>query len=165
MIHAPGAAPSQSFLRRVIEGWALLGGVVLLAVVAVNVRQVAGGVAGLPFAGDFELTEIGVAVAAFMFLPYCQLVGGNVTADVFTARAGPRTLRVLRSFGSIAALCLSALLLWRMTAGMIDQKTYALTSAILQIPIWWVYLPILASLALLGLAAVATLRDDVRARD
>ena len=42
---------------------------------------------GRPFPGDFELTEMGVAVAAFSFLPYCQLTGANVTADIFTSGA------------------------------------------------------------------------------
>lgn len=148
-------------LGRLVEGWALIGGAVLAGVVAVNVWTVAASVIGLAFPGAFELTEIGVAIAAFMFLPYCQLTGQNVTADIFTARSGRRLKALLASFGSAVAFGFAALLLWRMTFGMLDQKDYALTSAILQIPIWWAFIPILISLALLVAAAAATFRDAI----
>src|SRR3546814_5046218 len=58
--------------RAAITAWALLGGLVLVAVVLINVLSVIGGVVWRPFPGDFEMTEIGIAVAAFAFLPYCQ---------------------------------------------------------------------------------------------
>ena len=75
--------------RSLITGWALLGGLVLVGVVLVNAWSIlAGAIVNRPFPGDFELTEMGAAVAAFCFLPYCQLVGANVSADIFTMRAG-----------------------------------------------------------------------------
>lgn len=142
-----------------IQGWALVGGAVLLAVVGVNVLSVLGGIFTRPFPGDFELSEMGVAVAAFAFLPYCQLTGANVTADIFTARAGPRTIAAFELLGSVVALLFSLLLLWRMTLGMLDQRTYGYTTAILQVPIWWAYAATLVSLALLAIASLMTLFD------
>ncbi|MEK9725330.1 MAG: hypothetical protein VW405_17875, partial [Rhodospirillaceae bacterium] len=66
--------------HRLIAGWALLGGLVLLAVVLINAYSiVTAALINKPFPGDFELTEMGVAVASFCFLPYCQLTGANVT--------------------------------------------------------------------------------------
>ena len=47
---------------------------------------------GKPLPGDVELVEMLAAVSVFMFLPYCQLARANVTADLFTARASPRTV-------------------------------------------------------------------------
>ena len=117
---------------------------------------------GLPFAGDFELTQICVAVAAFMFLPYCQLRRRNVTAAIFTNGIGPRGRRVLDGAASVVALGFAAVLLWRMTLGMLDQRIYGLSSTILQVPIWWAYVPILVSLALLAAAAALTLADEIR---
>lgn len=147
----PGAVERLSTL------WAMLGGAVLTAVVAVNVLSVLGGLFGAPFPGDFELTEIGVAVAAFAFLPYCQMTGANVTADIFTAGAGPRWVALFTLLAALAAFGVSLLLLWRMQAGMADQRDYGYTTAILQVPLWWGFLPVLASLALLALAAAVTL--------
>lgn len=152
-----GRAGLASLARAAITGWALLGGVVLLAVVLVNVASVVGAVVWKPFPGDFELTEIGVAVAAFAFLPYCQLTGANVTADIFTAGASPRWLTLFSLLASVMALGFSLLMLWRMSFGMLDQKAYGYTTAILQFPHWLAYLPILLSLALLAVAALLTL--------
>ena len=85
------------------------------------------------------------------------MMRSNVTADIFTQRAGPRTIALLNLLGSIIALAFSVLLLWRMYAGMLDQKQYAYETSILQVPIWLAYVPILMSLALLAVAALLTL--------
>lgn len=146
----------------VITGWALLGGFVLLAVVVMNVVSVIGGIVWIPFPGDFEMTEIGVAVAAFAFLPYCQLTDANVTADIFTAKAGPRTIAVFKLLASIVALAFAALLLWKMSEGMGNQREYGYTTAILQFPTWMAFVPILISLALLVVASALTLVDYSR---
>lgn len=150
--------------RRLIELWALLGGLLLLAIVLLTVYSVvSGALLGRPLPGDFELVEVGVAVAAFSFLPYCQLSGANVTADIFTSRAGPRTVARLSLVASLIALAFSVLLFWRMQAGMADYRLYEETTAILQIPIWMAFVPILASLALLTLASLISLLETAGA--
>lgn len=144
--------------------FALAGGVLILGVVAVNSWSIlAAALAGRPFPGAFELTEVGVAVAVFLFLPYCQLTDANVTADIFTARASPRAIATFGVAAALAALGFSALVAQRMWLGMLDQKAYNLTTAILQIPIWWAFVPILAALALLVLASMVSLAETSRA--
>lgn len=140
-----------------IHLWAVAGGVVLLAVVLVNVASVAGGILWRPFPGDFELTEMGVAVAAFAFLPFCQLTDANVTADIFTARASDRWISGFRLAAALVALGFALVLAWRMYHGMGDQRTYGYTTTILQIPVWWAFVPILVSLVLLAVASLVTL--------
>ena len=148
--------------RNAISGWALFGGLILSFVVLINVVSVIGGVVWKPFPGDFELTEIGVAVAAFAFLPYCQRAGANVTADIFTAGASYRTLGFFGVLASLVAFGFSLLLLSRMYYGMLDQKAYHYTTAILQFPHWVAFIPILVSLALLAIAAVITLSESIK---
>ena len=147
---------------RIITGWALAGGAVLMMVVFMNTYSVIGANFGMPFPGDFELTEIGICVAAFAFLPYCQLTGANVSADIFTSGASARWVAIFSLAGSVVALGFSLLLLWRMWAGMLDQKEYGYTTAILQVSHWIVFIPILVSLALLAVAAAITLSDEAR---
>jgi TRAP-type C4-dicarboxylate transport system permease small subunit len=147
---------------RIITGWALAGGVVLMLVVFMNTYSVIGANFGMPFPGDFEMTEIGICVAAFAFLPYCQLTGANVSADIFTSGASARWVAIFSLVGSVVALGFSLLLLWRMWAGMLDQKDYGYTTAILQVPHWLVFIPILVSLALLAVAAAITLSAEAR---
>lgn len=148
---------------RLITLWALLGGCVLLLVVAMNMVSIVGSMFGAPFPGDFEMTEVGVAVAVFAFLPYCQLVGANVSADIFTGSASKRTIAFFTLLGSLVALGFALLLIWRMYYGMLDQKEYDYTTTILQFPHWMAFVPILISLGLLALAAVVTLMRDARA--
>jgi TRAP-type C4-dicarboxylate transport system permease small subunit len=136
---------------------------VLCAVVLINVASVIGSIFGAPFAGDFELTQVGIAVAVFAFLPYAQLTGANVSADIFTARAGPRVVAALTGIGSLVALGFALLLLTRMSTGLADQKAYGYTTTILQFPHWIAFVPILISLALLALAALLSFIKQVEA--
>lgn len=154
----------RAVLRRLSVLWAIAGGFVLLALVLVNVASVVGtAFLGMPVPGDIELTEMGVAVAAFAFLPYCQLTGAHVVADIFTARLGARARARLEVLGDVVALVFALVLLWRMSLGMLDQRAYGYTTAILQIPVWWAFVPILVSLALLALAALERLLAHLRA--
>jgi TRAP-type C4-dicarboxylate transport system permease small subunit len=167
-MHDGGQAPQaaqgpKGFLRRVIEGWALLGGLLLLTIaLMVSYSSAASWLLGKPLPGDVELVEMLTAISVFMMLPYCQLSGANVTADIFTARASKRTVAVLELLASIVALGFSLLLFWRMYEGLLDYRKYVETTTILKIPIWVAYPWALASLALLAVAAAATLRKAWR---
>jgi TRAP-type C4-dicarboxylate transport system permease small subunit len=164
---ADGAGPARTGLARAVHraclGWALAGGALLLAVVGVNVASVIGGIFGRPFPGDFELTEIGVAVAAFSFLPLCRMTDADVTADIFTARASARWIARFRLAACAVALAVALILLWRMSEGMGDQREYGYVTAILSVPIWWGYAPILVSLALWAAAALTRGLESARA--
>jgi TRAP-type C4-dicarboxylate transport system permease small subunit len=151
-------------VHRVIEWWALLGGFVLLGIALLTAWSTATGfIIGKPLPGDFELTQILVAVAVFSFLPYCQLTDANVTADLFTAGAGPRTVAALRLLAAVLALGISVLLTWRTWAGMLDYRQFVETTTILKIPIWTAYVPALVSLVLLVLACAIILVKTARA--
>ena len=151
-------------VRRAIEWWALLGGFVLLGIALLTAWSAATGfIFGKPLPGDFELTQILVAVAVFSFLPYCQLTNANVTADLFTAGAGPRTVAALGLLAALLALGIGMLLTWRTWAGMLDYRQFVETTAILKIPVWTAYVPAVASLVLLVLACVIVLVKNTRA--
>jgi TRAP-type C4-dicarboxylate transport system permease small subunit len=157
-----GTARAKPFARarQVIEWWALAGGLLLLAIVSMNAYSLMADMAfRRPLPGDFELVEVGVAVAAFAFLPYCQLTGANVTADIFTQNVGPRTVALLALLSGFIALAFSLLLTWRMSAGLIDIRQYGETTTITGFPIWIAYVPIVASLGLLAVASFISIRD------
>jgi TRAP-type C4-dicarboxylate transport system permease small subunit len=150
----------HGLVLRICTVWAVLGGLLLVAVVLMNVFSIVSfALFNASFTGDFEMTEVGVAVAVFAFLPYCQIAGLNVTADIFTARASRFWLSLFSLLGAAIALGFGAFMLWRMYFGMIDQITFEATTAILQIPLWWGFAAALASLALLVLASFASLVD------
>jgi TRAP-type C4-dicarboxylate transport system permease small subunit len=151
----------HSLVLRISTWWAIVGGFVLLAVVAINVYSVLQAIViSRSFSGDFELTEIGVAVAAFSFLPYCQIGGHNVTADIFTARASRFWLAVFSLISSLVAFGFGSLMLWRTYLGMLDMAAYDSTTAILQIPLSWGFGGCLISLALLAVAAATSAYEE-----
>ncbi|MGA8051105.1 MAG: TRAP transporter small permease [Burkholderiales bacterium] len=159
--HAP-AGPT-GIVGRVIETWALLGGVLLLGVALMTSWSAFSSyVFDKPLQGDVEMVEMWTAVSVFMFLPYCQLTGANVTADIFTSGAGPRTVALLTLLSAVIALGFSALLLWRMYLGLLDYRRYVETTTILHVPIWYAYIPALISLVLLTAASLISVRDSWR---
>ena len=163
-VPAEAATGPVGLVRRAIEWWALLGGVVLLGIALLTAWSTATGfIFGKPLPGDFELTQILVAVAVFSFLPYCQLTNANVTADLFTAGAGPRTVAAFGLLAALLALGISVLLAWRTWAGMLDYRQFVETTAILKIPVWTAYVPAVFSLVLLVLACVIVLVNNARA--
>lgn len=146
--------------RRAIEFWALVGGLLLLAIVLMNAYSLVSDILfRRPLPGDFELVEVGVAVAAFAFLPYCQITGANVTADIFTQNVGPRMIAFLALNSALIAFAFSLLLTWRMSLGLLDFLKYRETTAIMQFPIWAAYIPILMSLVMLALASLISVRE------
>ena len=117
---------------------------------------------GFPVPGDFEMVQMGVAIAAFSFLPYCQLTGTNVTADIFTSRASPRWVALFALLAALVAVAFSVLLIWRMSDGLASYLEYEEVTTILNIPLWTAFPPILISLALLIVASAITVGQALR---
>ena len=133
-------------------GGAVLVALILLTVTSIVLRELT----GRPIPGDFELVEIGCAVAMFAFLPYCQLVGGNVMVEFVTARA-PAPLRgLLDTLSNLAYTAIAALLAWRLALGGRDIFSYSETTMVLGVPVWWAFVPIVLSVALLAATCAYT---------
>ena len=146
-------------IERLAQVMALLGGVVLCALVlmvciSVSGRELAdaahgGWLGGLgdwlvglgvgPVLGDFELVEAGMAFAIFAFLPLTQLSGAHAKVDVFTSGMGPRVNRALGTFWSLVMAAIIVLITWRLYAGLQDKLRYGETTYLIQFPIWWAY--------------------------
>lgn len=145
------------FVRAIITYWALFGGFILVALVGLTATSALMNlVLGRPILGDFELTKHGVAIAAFAFLPYCQLTYSNVTVDVFTERASERTKSLMVLFSSIIAAVVAVVLLRQMWFGMLDYIRYPESMVSIPIPLWTAFPPAILSLALLVIAALIT---------
>ncbi|MEB2336868.1 MAG: TRAP transporter small permease [Burkholderiales bacterium] len=143
-------------LERACTWLAVGGGVVLLAFTAVSVGSILSRTfLGSPLVGDFELTERGTAIAVFAMLPYCHLRGGNVVVDMFVGMFPAAVRRALAVLGEVLFAIVAALMTWRLALGGINQYDFNDMSMMLLIPTWWMFVPIVASMALLTLVCVA----------
>ncbi|HEX7045772.1 MAG TPA: TRAP transporter small permease [Burkholderiales bacterium] len=151
------------FVRRFIWLWAVgFGGMLLLAIVFMTAWSATSGfLFDRPIAGDFELVQFGIAIAAFSFLPLCQLARANVIVDSFTLWAGPRLRMAMELLGALVAIAFSIILLWRMSIGMHDYYVHEEYTAIIGIPLWWAFPPMLFSLFLLLIAALISTAETL----
>ncbi len=164
----PAGAARRVAVPRWLDGlcrlFAGIGGVTLLAMMLVTVASVTlRGVVGRPIPGDFELVEIGSAVAIFCFLPWCQVSGGNVIVDFFTQRSGRRTNHRLEALGDLLYGLIAALLMWRLVHGGLEMRQYHEQSMVLRVPVWWSFVVIIPAMALLTATCTATMLGHLRA--
>ena len=130
--------PFGAALYRAAVGVAAFGGLSLLAITVLTAASIVGREAfSAPVPGDFELVEIGCAVAIFAFLPYCQLVRGNVIVDLFTEWTSLRTRASLDCLANLAFTVIAAALTWRTLLGALDIWTYGEETMVLRVPLWW----------------------------
>jgi hypothetical protein len=143
--------------RLVIRYWALAGGFVLVAlVVMTGTSAILNLLFNKPFPGDFEIVKHGVAIAAFAFLPYCQLSRANVTVDIFTGRASGRSKSLMVLLASLVAAVTAVVLFRQMWLGMLDYIQYGEAMVSVPIKLWTAFPPALVSLVLLFVAALIT---------
>ncbi|MEO1318762.1 MAG: TRAP transporter small permease [Pseudomonadota bacterium] len=142
------------FLATAATWWALLGGAILLLIVAVtswNVGAFALARLGLPakgLAGYEDAVRLMVSMSALMFLPYCQLQRGHVAVDLFVNALPARTRRGLDRLW-LAVTAIAALFLgWWMSVGLVETRIDQTASRILGWPEWPFYAPGILSLML-----------------
>jgi TRAP-type C4-dicarboxylate transport system permease small subunit len=169
---------AHSVVLGIARFMALLGGVVLTAVIlitclsilgrAVNsvlhsdiMMSVAPGLAqwlidlGIgAVRGAYEMVEAGMAFCIFAFLPFCQVTSGHASVDVFTnmlPRGANRVLDLLIAVAFAVALVTIAL---QLNEGMARKLSSGQTSLLLEYPIWWSYAASLVGAVLAAIVSV-----------
>ena len=143
---------------------ALAGGAIFSAITLMSAASVAGRLVGRPLQGDFELVQLGCAVAIACCLPYCQVRRGHIIVDFFTLRATDRTRRALDALGALLLAVVMALAAWRTGAGAVAMKASNETSMIMGLPVWYAYALMTPAFALTTLAALDSAWCDWKAR-
>ncbi|MBB5516877.1 TRAP-type C4-dicarboxylate transport system permease small subunit [Rubricella aquisinus] len=162
----PGAeARAGAILKTGAKLLALFGGVLLAAIALVTVVSVVGralvAYGFSPVKGDFELVQLGCAIAVFSFLPWCQINRGHVTVDLLADQFSPRVKSALGFLGNVLLAIVSVIVArmlwfgmldkfcadpkdpvvgWLWSAlGIADQYCWVEATYELQIPAWWGY--------------------------
>lgn len=137
--------------------FAVLGGLVLIALTGMTLLSIAGrALYAAPVPGDYELIQLGTAIAVASFLPLTQLRGGHVIVDFFTSKSSPALRGVLDAFGATLVGFAGSAIAWRMTYGAISLAEANDQTTILAIPTWIAVALMIPSFALLGAAGFYT---------
>jgi TRAP-type C4-dicarboxylate transport system permease small subunit len=143
------------FLFRLSIILAYLGGAVVSALGIMSAISIIGRSAvSRPVTGDFELVEIGIAVAGSLFLPYCQITNGHIVVDFFTQRASRRTVRFLDQFGALLMAVTLLAVGWRTAVASIDIARSGETSMLLGFPTWIGYAAAVPGVLVAGIIAL-----------
>lgn len=133
------------------------GGGILVAIAMTTVVSIIGrtfsGFGLSPVKGDYEIVEMGCAVAVFAFMPWCQFRRGHVTVDIFISNLSDRMQAILGLIGDLFLTGAAFVILWRLwlgfgekfpfgsdgvraALGMGDKPFFAESTYELEIPLW-----------------------------
>lgn len=150
-------------LVALIRLWAVFGGLLVAGLALITAY---GALSQLlfdaPLAAGYELSKYLTGIAIFMFLPYAQLSGANVSVDLFTQKLSAGKKAAMAVVSALLALGFGALLLRQMALGFSDYLRYPEVTPVLQIPLWTTFPPILSSLVLLIAASALSLIEAAR---
>lgn len=147
--------PSSMLLAPLCRAFGMVGAAValatgLLTLVSVIMRAVW----SQPIPGDVEMTQMGIAFAISMCVPYCQLQRANIIVDFFTQSTTDGTRKWLDALGNLSLVLLYGLLAWRTSVGAFSVREAGETTMIISLPMWWVYACLAPGLALAGWVAL-----------
>ncbi len=126
-------------LQRASEAIAIAGGLLLVAVAlmvttSVAIRSPLVGGRGVP--GDFELVQMGTALAAFSYLALCQARRGNIFVDTFTGWLPKRAQAGIDAFWDVAYALAMGVISWRLVVGAIGERQSGTVTMVLGLPTW-----------------------------
>ncbi|NLQ18344.1 TRAP transporter small permease [Marinomonas sp. M1K-6] len=148
----------RSFLGRLSSLFALAGGFIMLMLAAITVASIIGRTTiGQSIEGDYEITEMGLAMAVFLFLPECYIKKGHVVVDLFTAHCKPSTLHKLDTLSDLIFTLVAFLFVYRMGLSGFEAKEYMEQSILLALPTWWTYIVGVVAMTLCGLCGLYNL--------
>jgi TRAP-type C4-dicarboxylate transport system permease small subunit len=157
--------PAGVLLFRLARGFALAGGLVLVGLTLMSLASIVGRAAfATPLPGDYELIQLGCAVSVAAFLPLCQMRGGHVLVDFFTAHARPEVRGALDALGALLLAVAAGVFAWRLTAGAIGLRAANDQTTILAIPTWWAVALMVPSFALFSATGFYTAWQHWRGR-
>ena len=144
-------------IQQLANGFAIVGGLLLILMALMTVASIIGrALFAAPIPGDYELIEVTGAIAIFTFLPYAQLTKGHVIVEFFSRHWPRRLVLFFDLSANVIFSCVAILLCWRAWLGGHSFFDDGDASMILQLPLWWGFIPIIICLIILVLTCLLT---------
>jgi len=140
----------KAILEKIITGWALLGGALLLLIVGVTavnaagftgntIAKVWGGyVPGLP--GYEDAVQMLVGVAALAMFPYAQLHKAHAAVDVVMQFAPAWINRVIEVLSGLVLAALTVWMAYMLVQGTLQVRLDRAETTVLGWPVW-IFMP------------------------
>ena len=144
---------------------AIFGGVILAAISLMTFISIVGrelipfGLSPIP--GDFELVEVGCAVAVFSFLPYCHMHKGHLTVDLLIAPMSDRVFNFTTLLGDLTICGFAILIASRLWLGLGEKMSYGESTMILEMPTWYGYALSVVGAILFAIVSVFMIWKDL----
>ena len=149
--------PVARLVRQGSAALAILGGVLVLALaVLVTASVLLRWLTSQGIPGDFELAQMGMSIAVFAFLPFCQLHRHNIFVDTFTSMAPRRFQAALDALWALIYAVIAGLIAWEMVIGAWETIANATTTMVLELPVGWAIVVAALLTAWLTLVALYT---------
>lgn len=124
-------------MRRLTTLVALAGGAVVFAIAGlVTASVVMRWFTGLPISGDFELVQMGAALAVFCFLPFCQLERANIVVDTFTSRLSDRPRAMIDAMWDGLYVVAMGVIGYAMLPGIVAAWKSGEETMVSRVPLW-----------------------------
>lgn len=149
---AAHAGVVKRVLERMADGVAMAGGLVFVALIGMSIVSIVGRkLFAAPIQGDVELMQMGAAVGAAAFLPYCQIHDHHIKVDAFTGWLPAGARGALDTVAHLVLTAMAVLLTWRTALQTLDTHAGGEVSTLLSVPMWIPVALLVPSFALLAL--------------
>ncbi|WP_138465981.1 TRAP transporter small permease [Poseidonocella sp. HB161398] len=161
----------RAALLRTADAFALLGGAILIAIVAVTTTNTGafildriGGLAGIDvpgLPGYEDFVQLAISGAALMFFPYCQARRSHVAVELFMERLPLWFQRSADRLWLAVTAAVALFLAYWMVFGMLETRSDSAVTAVLGWTVWPFYLPGILSMALWAVIALAQISGEL----
>ncbi len=159
----PPHSPLGLHLLGVSRNLAYLGGTIMILLIGMSLVSIVGRkLFSMPVPGDLEIMQMGAAVAAAMFFPWCQINDAHVRVDFFTTRLPARVKAALDGIAASLIGVVMLLLSWRTGVAAMASKASGDSSLMLGLPQWVAEALIVPSLFVFALTGLYIARRRFR---
>ena len=157
----------RAILVKVINGWALFGGALLLIIVAVTALNAAGFSANIiarlwggtvpGLSGYEDAVQMLFGVAALAMFPYAQLHTAHASVDIFMQYAPKRVSRIVTLLSNVVLGAIVAWMAFMLLQGVLQMRADHVETTVLGWPVWMFMSSAVASCTLWSVAALMVL--------
>src|SRR6185295_3589734 len=152
-------------MNRLVRWLAAAAGVALaLMVLAITADVLRANLFHQPIRGVLDLVSVLLALVVFLGIPQTFLSQGNVTVDLVDRFVGRRGVLAFRTVAAALPVAFLSLLFWHMFAPARDAFQFGDLKPDLGLPIWMIWVPVLAGTGLSLVAVVVVIARELRGR-